>query len=99
MRSIFILLSIFVCFTIQGQNQIFIKSKNTNQPIPYANIWESNKIYTSSDSLGSFFIGEKYLNSKFKVSAVVFCFSMLPNYVWAIGQLISPPEDYGKSSD
>ena len=70
MRSIFILLSIFVCFTIQGQNQIFIKSKNTNQPIPYANIWESNKIFTSSDSLGSFFIGEKYLNSKFKVSAV-----------------------------
>ena len=70
MRSIFILLSIFVCFTIQGQNQIFIKSKNTNQSIPYANIWESNKIFTSSDSLGSFFIGEKYLNSKFKVSAV-----------------------------
>jgi hypothetical protein len=70
MRSIFILLTIFVCFTIQGQNQIFIKSKNTNQSIPYANIWESNKIFTSSDSLGSFFIGEKYLNSKFKVSAV-----------------------------
>ena len=70
MRSIFILLTIFVCFTIQGQNQIFIKSKNTNQPIPYANIWESNKIFTSSDSFGSFFIGEKYLNSKFKVSAV-----------------------------
>lgn len=70
MKSIFILLSIFVCFTIQGQNQIFIKSKNTNQPIPYANIWEANKIFMSSDSLGSFFIGEKYLNSKFKVSAV-----------------------------
>lgn len=70
MRSIFILLSIFLCFTIQGQNQIFIKSKNSNQPIPYANIWESNKIFTSSDSLGSFFLNGKHLNSKFKVSAV-----------------------------
>ena len=33
------------------------------------------------------------------IQLLFFCFSMQPNFLGAIGQLISSPEDYGKSSD
>ena len=70
MKISFFTICIIVSCTIHAQNQIFIKSKNSNQAVSYANIWESNKIFTSSDSLGSFYVDEKHLNSKFKISAV-----------------------------
>jgi len=70
MKNIFLILFILATPLLQGQNRIFLKSKDSNQPISYANVWRENKIFTSSDSLGVFYIDEKNINSKFKISAV-----------------------------
>ncbi|OYU81716.1 MAG: hypothetical protein CFE23_02190 [Flavobacterium sp. BFFFF1] len=55
---------------VHGQVSVTIKSKETGEPISYANVWKSNKIYASSDSLGTFSIGENELNIPFKISAL-----------------------------
>lgn len=70
MKNLFFFCFIFISSITHGQIPITIKSKNSNQPVSYANIWKSNKIFTSSDSLGLFFLDENSLKSKLKISAV-----------------------------
>lgn len=71
MRTEFIFILIFFyCNISQSQNVYSLKSSEDNSPIKYANIYENNKILTSSDSLGIFKINDKYLNSTIKIKAL-----------------------------
>jgi hypothetical protein len=69
----YILISLLFAWTyIHGQTNFYIKNKDTNEPISYANIWNSNKVVTTSDSIGKFILDKDFQNLKFKITAVGF---------------------------
>ena len=53
-----------------SQNQFIIKSSVDDNTIKYANIYASDKLVSSSDSLGNFKIEKKFLESILKITAL-----------------------------
>ncbi len=72
-RKFYILLLIFITYTISAQIKGVIKDSLTGNPIPFVNIWvENEEIGTTSDLDGSFFILVKDINKKLVFSALGF---------------------------
>jgi hypothetical protein len=70
MKKVFLFLIGFASLLTQGQVPVYLKNRNSDEPVPYANIWQSERIIASSDSLGVFYVKENNLNAAFKISAV-----------------------------
>lgn len=69
----YILISLLFSWTcIHGQTNFYLKNKNTNEPVRYANIWNANRVITTSDSLGKFILEKDFQNLKLKITAVGF---------------------------
>ena len=66
------LLALFLLFSVavSGQIKVFLKDRDTDQPIPYANLWRDNQIVASSDSLGYFYVKEGNPRTLYKISAL-----------------------------
>ena len=65
-----VFLFLFICSLLKGQTPINLKDKCSNLQIAYANIWKEDKMFETSDSLGVFYVDDKYLNTNLKITAV-----------------------------
>lgn len=70
MKNTFLLIFLMVCYHSISQNQFTLKSSEDDNAIKYANIYTSNKLISSSDSLGNFKIDNRFLNSIIKITAL-----------------------------
>ena len=61
---------LFIPLLTSGQTFFSLKDKETNEPIPYANIWRSNVLITASDSLGNFQLNKITQNPIYKITSV-----------------------------
>jgi hypothetical protein len=70
MKKIFYLLLLLLPVAIQAQIKVFLKDRDTDKPIQYANVWKDNLIAVSSDSLGIFYLREIDSMAQYKISAI-----------------------------
>lgn len=67
----FSILFIFIASISFSQKKYYLKDKKTNEPIAYANIWQSNKIISTSDSLGVFILDSiNVMSNKYKITSI-----------------------------
>jgi hypothetical protein len=70
MGKLLLILIIAVSVPTRAQYKVFLKDRDTDRPVQYANIWKENNIVASSDSLGIFYVREADSTATFRVSAV-----------------------------
>ena len=70
MKIQFLLFLLFnFCF---GQKQIIVIDSISGKPVSYASIWEENKYFKTSDSLGVFTIDDNFKSNSVKITALGF---------------------------
>ncbi len=71
MKKLTLLLFLHAFFG-NAQIKVVMKNRDTDVPIAYANVWDGNKLVTSSDSLGIFYLREGRPQTRYRISAIGF---------------------------
>jgi len=64
-----VFLFLLIGSVLNAQMTVSLKSRDTGQPISYANVWEGNSLVAASDSLGVFYVTDKP-DIEYRISAI-----------------------------